>query len=146
MSKLNFDKTLSVILIIVLIIAVAATIYIIVFPQPGEKFTEFYILGSNGKAGDYPTNLTAGESGNVTIGIVNHEYANTTYQLKVVLNKTVLKDENITLANNEKKEIPFTFKPSTAGNNQKLEFLLYKLPDTAKVYRSVYLYLNVTSS
>jgi len=146
MSKLNFDKTLSVILIIVLIIAVAATIYIIVFPQPGEKFTEFYILGPNGKAGDYPTNLTAGESGNVTIGIVNHEYANTTYQLKVMLNKTVLKDENITLANNEKKEIPFTFKPSTAGNNQKLEFLLYKLPDTAKVYRSVYLYLNVTSS
>lgn len=143
MSKLNIDKPLSVILIIILIIAVAGTIYIILFPQPSEKFTEFYILGPNGKAGDYPTNLTAGESGNVTIGIVNHEYANTTYQLKVVLNQNVLKDENVTLANNEKKEIPFTFKPNTSGNNQKLEFLLYKLPDTQKVYRSLYLYLNV---
>ena len=143
MSKFNFDKPLSIILIIVLIIAVAATIYIVVFPQPGEKFTEFYILGANGKAADYPTNLTAGESGNVTIGIVNHEYTNTTYHLVVKINQTILEDENITLTNNEKKEIPFTFKLHE-GNNRKLEFLLYKLPDTQNVYRSLYMYINVT--
>ncbi len=146
MSKSKFDKPLSVILIIALIIAVAFTIYIVVFPQPGEKFTEFYILGPNGKASDYPTNLTMGENGNVTIGIVNHEYANVTYQLTVKLNQTILKDENITLANDEKKEIPFTFTPDKTGNNQTLEFLLYKLPDNTNVYRSLYLYLNVTSS
>ena len=145
MGKLNIDKTLSVILIIVLIAAVAATIYIVVFPQPGEKFTEFYILGPNGKAGDYPANLTMGESGNVIIGIVNHEYANTTYELNVKLNQALLKDENITLTNNEKKEIPFTFKPAATGNNQKLEFLLFKPPGNSTPYRSLYLYLNVTS-
>lgn len=71
MGKSNIDKTLSVILIIALIAAVAITIYIVVFPQPGEKFTEFYILGPNGKAGDYPSNLTVSESGNMIIGIVN---------------------------------------------------------------------------
>ncbi len=145
MGKLNIDKTLSVILIIVLIAAVAATIYIVVFPQPGEKFTEFYILGPNGKAGDYPANLIMGESGNVIIGVVNHEYANTTYELKVKLNQTLLKDENITLTNNEKKEIPFTFKPAATGKNQKLEFLLFKPPGNSTTYRSLYLYLNVTS-
>lgn len=142
MSKLNFDKTLSIVLIIVLIIAVAGTIFIILFPQSGEKFTEFYILGANGKAADYPSNLTAGENGNVTIGIINHEYTNATYQLIVKLNHNILKNESITLANDEKKEIPFTFKPAT-GNNQTLELLLYKLPDREKVYRSLYLYFNV---
>jgi Predicted membrane protein len=142
MSKFNLDKPLSIILIIALIIAVGATIYIVVFPQPSEKFTEFYILGPNGKAGDYPTNLTAGESGNLTIGIVNHEYANTTYQLLVKNNQTILKNENITLANNEKREIPLKFN-LPKGQNQKLEFLLYKLPNTQKIYRSLYMYVNV---
>lgn len=142
MSKFNLDKPLSIILIIALIIAVAATIYIVVFPQPGEKFTEFYILGPNGKAGDYPTNLSAGESGNITIGIVNHEYANTTYLLMVKNNRTILKDENITLTNNEQKEIPFKF--NLPKGNQNVKFLLYKLPDTQNVYRSLNLNLSVS--
>jgi uncharacterized membrane protein len=142
MSKFNLDKPLSIILIIALIIAVVATIYIVVFPQPGEKFTEFYILGPNGKAGDYPTNLTASESGNMIIGIVNHEYANTTYQLVVKNNQTILKNESITLTNSEQKEIPFKF--NLPSGNQNVKFLLYKLPDTQNVYRSLNLNVSVT--
>lgn len=144
MSKLSLDKTLSTILVIILIIAVVATVYIIVFPQPGEKFTEFYILGPDGKAGDYPTNLTAGDSGNVIIGIVNHENVDTTYKLTVKLNQNILKNEDITLKNSEKKEIPFKFTPTRTGTNQTLEFLLYKLPDNSTVYRSLHLYIDVT--
>jgi len=143
MSNLNIDKSLSVILIIVLILLIAGTIKIIVFPQPSEKFTEFYILGPNGNASDYPTNLTAGESGNVTIGIVNHEYTNTTYRLIIKINQTILKNETITLSDNEKKEIPFTFKPTAAWNNQKIEFLLFKPPGNSTAYRSLYLLMNV---
>ncbi|OEC88448.1 MULTISPECIES: DUF1616 domain-containing protein [Methanobacterium] len=142
MSKFNLDKPISIILIIALIIAVVATIYIAVFPQPGEKFTEFYILGPNEKAGDYPTNLTAGESGNMIIGIVNHEYANTTYQLVVKNNQTILKNESITLTNSEQKEIPFKF--NLPAGNQNVKFLLYKLPDTQNVYRSLNLNVSVT--
>ena len=37
------------------------TVYVIVTPKEGEKFTEFYVLGSGGKAEDYPTNLKVGE-------------------------------------------------------------------------------------
>ncbi len=141
MSKFNLDKPLSIILIIALIIAVVATIYIVVFPQPGEKFTEFYILGANGKAGDYPTNLTAGESGNITIGIVNHEYTDTKYRLVVKNNRNILKTENITLTSNEQKEIPFQFK--LPAGNQSVKLVLYKLPDTQNVYRSLDLNVNV---
>ncbi len=40
----------------------------------GERFTEFYILGLEGKADNYPDELTVGEEGRVILGIVNHEH------------------------------------------------------------------------
>lgn len=143
MKKLNIDRTITIILAIILIISILATLYIIVVPQQGEKFTEFYILGPSEKAGGYPTNLTLGESGNVIVGIVNHEYANTTYKLMVTLNNKTLKEEKIILANNEKLEIPFNFTAARTGDNQELKFLLYKLPDENNVYRSLHLFVNV---
>ncbi|MBI5680711.1 MAG: DUF1616 domain-containing protein [Methanobacterium sp.] len=143
MKKFNIDKTITKILAIILIISILATIYIIVVPQQGEKFTEFYILGPDEKAGGYPTNLTLGESGNVIVGVVNHEYTTTTYKLMITLNNKTLKDENITLANNEKREIPFKFTAARTGVNQELKFLLYKLPDNSTVYRSLHLFVSV---
>lgn len=140
---MNFDKKISIILIIILIAAAAATIYLIVNPNPGEKFTEFYILGSNGKASDYPTNLTVGETGKVIVGIINHEQSTTSYNLIIKLNNQTVQNETITLLNNEKKEIPVTFKVSSA-NKAQLDFLLYKLPDTNTVYRSLNLNVNVS--
>jgi len=38
-----------------------------------EPFTEFYILGPEGKADNYPTDYVLGENGTVIVGIVNHE-------------------------------------------------------------------------
>jgi uncharacterized membrane protein len=139
---MNFDKKVSSILIILLVVAVIGTVYLIINPNPGQKFTEFYILGSGGKAGNYPTNLTLNENGNVTIGIVNHEQSTTNYNLLIKLNGTTIQSENLTLQNNETKMVPFTFNATKAGNNQTLEFQLYKLPDN-QVYRSLDLYLNV---
>jgi uncharacterized membrane protein len=140
---MNFDKKVSSILIILLVVAVSATVYIILNPVPGETFTEFYILGAGDKAGNYPTNLNVSEIGNVTIGIVNHEQATTSYNLIVALNNVTIKNENYTLLNNETKRIPFSFMANKSGNNQTLEFKLYKLPDNNTVYRYVNLYLNI---
>ena len=140
---MNFDRKISIVLIIILIAAVMATVYIIINPNPGEKFTEFYILGQDGKAGNYPTNLTAGQTGNITVGIVNHEQSTTTYNLLIKLNNETLKNESVTLLNNEKKEVSFSFTASE-GKNQKLDFLLYKLPDNDNIYRSLYLEVDVS--
>jgi len=138
------EKILSIILIISIILAISTTVYIIVKPKQGEKFTEFYILGPDGKASNYPTNLTNGNVGRVIIGVVNHEYATTNYKLLVKVGNRTLKNDTFTLKNGEKKEIPFNF---TAGNNgqKKMQFLLYKLPDQEKAYRSLHLWLNITS-
>ena len=139
----KLDKILSIILIISIILAISATIYIIVTPKEGEKFTEFYILGAGGKASDYPTNLTIGQSGTIIVGIVNHEYSNVTYNLLVKFNGTTVTSKNITLTNGQKWEEPLTFNASTLGKNQKLELLLYKLPDQDKAYRSLHLWVDV---
>ena len=87
-------KVLSVILVLSILLAVGATGYIIVKPKVGESFTEFYILGADGKASGYPTNLTSGESGNLIIGIVNHENKNATYHLVVTSDGVVQTDRD----------------------------------------------------
>jgi uncharacterized membrane protein len=96
----KIDRILSVILIISIILAISMTVYVILTPKEGEKFTEFYVLGPNGTASDYPTNLKVGEEGEVIIGIVNHEYANITYQLEVRLNGTVIGEKSLRLSPN----------------------------------------------
>ena len=93
-SKL--DKLLSIILILTLVLAIATTAYIIVKPKEGEKFTEFYILGPNGKASDYPTNLTMGQTGKLFMGVVNHEYSTMNYEVVVKLQGKVLSTEKLT--------------------------------------------------
>ena len=63
-------------------------------------------MGPNGTAADYPTNMTAGETGSVTIGIVNHEYQPVNYQLVIKSGGTIIKQQNVTLNNTPKLEIP----------------------------------------
>jgi uncharacterized membrane protein len=140
---MNFDKKVSSIIIVLLLFAVVAVAYIIVNPSPNERFTELYILGANNQAGDYPTNISLNEAGNVTIGIVNHEDRTTSYNLITSLNGVAISNQNYTLENNETKNISFSFTPTTTGNNQTLTFNLYKLPNNGTVYRSVFLHINV---
>jgi uncharacterized membrane protein len=138
----KIDKVLSVILIVSIVLAVSMVIYVIVTPKQGEKFTEFYILGPGGTASEYPTELNVGEGGEVIIGIVNHEYANVTYRMEVWLTGETISEERVMLAHNETWERPFTFKARSAGEDQKLEFLLFK-EDLEEVYRSLHLWVDV---
>ncbi|MEM4525115.1 MAG: DUF1616 domain-containing protein [Methanothermobacter sp.] len=141
---LKKNQMISLIIFIILISMIGATINTVILnPVPSEKFTEFYILGPTGKAYDYPTNLKIGETGEVIIGVVNHEYQTTKYRIIVKIGEEVMDNTTITLKNGEKWEKRFKFTPTEAGDNQKLQFLLYRLPDEEKVYRSLHLFVNV---
>jgi len=74
-----WDKTLSIILVVTVLGALGVMGYVIATPKVGEKFTEFYILGQEGNAGSYPSELTVGEEGRVIAGIVNNEYETVGY-------------------------------------------------------------------
>lgn len=60
------------ILAVALVISMSGVIYIAMIPyEEPDPSTEFYILGPEGEASDYPDNLTVGESGELIVGIVN---------------------------------------------------------------------------
>lgn len=144
-DKSRLDKALTVILIITIIISISALIYVIVTPKQGEKFTEFYILGPGGKAYDYPTNVSAGNKSTVIVGVVNHEYANVNYTMMLSLDNTTFMTQNLTLQDNQTREQEVNYVLSKPGNEQKLEFLLFKESNFTAPYRDLHLWVNVTS-
>jgi len=141
-SGSRIDKILSALLIISIIAALVTLVYVIVTPKVGEKFTEFYILGLEGKAADYPTEYVLGESKEVIMGVVNHEYEDVEYTFKLKLQDNILYEESFKLNNEEKLEKKIEIKPDTTGENMKLQFLLFK---NGEQYRDLHLWINVES-
>jgi len=89
-AKRGLGKLLAVALLVGVVVVGGVAVYLFLAPKTGEKFTEFYLLGSNGQLADYPTNLTLGENGTVVLGVVNHEGENVTYKIVITLdNQTV---------------------------------------------------------
>lgn len=137
------NTVVTAILFACLIAAIGGTIYIAVTPHVGERFTEFYILGSSGRAYDYPTNLTLGESGTVIIGIANHEYEDVSYRIVITLdNETIGVVDNIRLKHEEVWQQNYTFTPEKTGERMKLEFLLYR-EGIEEPYRTLHLWVTV---
>lgn len=139
----RIDRILTVILVISIVAALFMLVYVIVTPKQGEKFTEFYILGTGGKAEGYPTNLTAGKTSAVIVGIVNHEYEPVNYTLRVKLSEDVLKEQKIQTAHNQTWEQQVNFTPLRAGIGIKLQFLLYRDDNLTQPYRDTHLWVNV---
>ncbi len=82
-SASALGRWLSVTLAVFVLAAVAALIYTLLSPPPKDAFTEFYILGTGGKAADYPTQLKVGEEANLIVGIINHEKEETSYRIEI---------------------------------------------------------------
>ncbi len=145
-SGSKLDKALSVILAVSILGTIAVLIYVVAFPKVGEKFTEFYILGLGGKAIDYPKELTVGESGKVIVGIVNHEQKTTRYRIEVRINGTKKNEVGPVVLDNEGKwENTLSFIPDTVGDNEKVEFFLYKDNDTEPPAEQLHLWIDVKS-
>jgi uncharacterized membrane protein len=143
MDKL-IDKVLTVILLTALVACVSLTVYIIITPKIGERFTEFYILGPEGKAANYPTKLKLGQNGTVIIGISNHEYRTMNYTIVVKFGNVTIWEKRITLNHNETWEYPFTFKAIEKGKRIKIEFLLFVDENFTSPYRELHLWLDVS--
>jgi len=143
LGQSDLDKSLSIILIASIISSTAIFTYVLVTPKTGERFTEFYLLGPNGTASSYPTDLKVGGDEKVIIGIVNQEYENVTYCLEINFNGSLIHEKHFFLIETEKREISFTFKATEKGENQKLEFLLYK-DQQREAYRTLHLWVRVT--
>jgi uncharacterized membrane protein len=151
----TFDRVLTIVLILAILGVTGTLAYTVAKPRVGERFTEFYLLGINGKADRYPKLLTCnggqvtsvtyeeGDSdvvvsetyGRIVLAIVNREHHEETYRVEVLCNgqrlslrigdATVDELGPIVLLHEEKWEQEIGFAPSGLGDGQKIEFLLY---------------------
>jgi uncharacterized membrane protein len=135
----RLDRWLSVLLLLSIVAAVGTTAFVVFVPKEGEHFSEFYLLGANGKAADYPTAFNATDPQWVTVGVSNHEYRDVAYTVETHaynqtfdpatntsrIDRTLLLDRySVTLPHNQTDERRVDFTVPDAGYN-KLEFLLF---------------------
>ncbi len=144
-KEYNFRNLLNWGLVVSLLLVVFAGVYAVATPVPPEKFTEFYLLGTDGYGADYPYQVTPGEETEVTVGIVNHEHARTKYRLELELDNNLIYTEGpISLTHGEswEKGIPFT--TDMPENRTKAEFILYKVGKHGDVpYRTLFIWMDV---
>jgi uncharacterized membrane protein len=149
-SEPEMDRVLTILLVLSIVLSITTFIYVVMTPKQGEHFTEFYILGPEGKADNYTTKYVLGESGTVTVGIVNNEYRPVNYTMELRLeNRSLPLPENqkhISLAHNETWEKPVTFTPTSEGKDMKLEFLLFNETVGSIPYRELHLWIDVSTN
>ena len=138
-------KILNKLLFVVLALAVLGTVVALIFfitAPPVNKFTEFYILGMQDKAMNYPERLKIGEDTSLTLGIINQEQTEVSYRVEIRIDGILIEDIGpVTLEANEKREQKITFALDNLGDNQKVEFLLYK-QGQSDVYESLHLLVD----
>jgi uncharacterized membrane protein len=122
--------------------AIGATA-IIVTPKPGEKLTEFYILGPEGLAENYPREVLVSSPVTVTMGIVNDEGMTAHYRVEVYHEQRLIGQAGpFHLPAGTRYEGVLSFVPTVAGNDIKIDILLYRLPGK-EPYRSLRLWMKV---
>lgn len=143
-GKSTLDKVLSVVLVAAILGAIGIVGYVIATPKVGEEFTEFYIVGPEGKATDYPRQLVVGEKGRVVVGIVSHERETTSYRVGVRIDGVTQSETGpIVLEPEEKWEEEVSFVSQMVGGGQKVEFLIYKDGGTEPYLETLHLWVDV---
>lgn len=134
---------LAIILALAILGTLGSLTYVIAKPKAGERFTEFYMLGLDGKAEGYPQEITLGDEAKVELGIVNEEGEPVVYRIEITINGEKTKDiGHINLDDGQRWEGEIGFQAIKAGRAQLAEFLLYK-EGVSEAYRSLYLWVDV---
>ncbi|MBN2097992.1 MAG: DUF1616 domain-containing protein [Dehalococcoidia bacterium] len=137
------DRAFMAVLVVAMAAAVAGLAYVATHPGSEQEFTEFYLLGPSGLAEDYPSEIVLGASAHVIVGVTNHEGQDITYQVRISLGGTDLRTtDGIVLHNGENWEDQVVLAPTKAGDNQKVEFLLYR-DGESEAYQELYLWIDV---
>ena len=148
MAAMNkFDKFLYVLLIVVVIASLVSIGYVVAKPKQDENFTEFYILGPEGKAENYPYEILLGDSADIIVTIINYEHKPASYLVEITIDGS----ENTgidfgTLVHEEKREKEVGFTSPVLGNNQKVAFYLYQNDADDPYFDSpLHLYVDVVT-
>jgi uncharacterized membrane protein len=121
------NKALIILLVVALVASIGSIVYFANMPKLGDRFTEFYILGPEGKANNYPKEIVLGESAEIFIGIVNHEGKPVSYRVVLAIDGVLNREVHVgMLSDGAEWEEKISFIPKQSGKQQKLELNLYK--------------------
>jgi len=139
------DTIVIVIVIIAIVIGVGLLSFIAMNP-PSEKYSELFILDSNGTTDNYPTDLDVNESASIIINVVCHEDEDTDYQVVVTLEtqnngNITLEELDFSLENKEKWENILNFSVNESGLFR-LNITLFK-GNEEDAYASNHLWIDV---
>lgn len=144
----QLPRALTWVLAIAVLASLVGVLYIAVTPQQTtDPYTEFYILGTDGNASNYPTNLSVGETGTLIVGISNHEHRTVTYTVLFRFENRTAASRTVTVNDDETWEDEVSFTPQSTGRKP-LRILLYKgenADPSQDAYRSLRLWVNVSN-
>jgi uncharacterized membrane protein len=130
-----------------LFVAAAAVSGVLVSREvPDDKFTEFYLLDSQGSSEEYPREAQAGEPVEFLLGIANREGVASQYTIVAVLegDQPLGKTGPVTVEDGTIWEGSMTVSIPEAGKGQKVEFLLERT-GSPWPYRTLRVWMNVNS-
>jgi len=155
---------LTIVLAGSIVLAFGTLAYLVLQPPPGEPFTEFYILGSDGSASVHPIRLNASEESRFLLGIANHEAMRVSYIVRVdlvgvktfynatamayetiELNRTTWSWLNVTLGDGQSWTELYIVSIPTVGDWE-VQFLLFKNGAIAAPYRQLRLVIQVVKT
>ena len=137
------NRVVYIILSVILATAFVTAFSILATPKPAERFTEFYILGQERLAEDYPREMIMGQILTITTGITNREGITSTYSIQIKSNDQVIGQAGpITLENKATWEQAVEFTVAKVGDDQQITFILNREGQPAP-YRTLQLWINV---
>ncbi len=117
-TRRRLRRLLTGVLLVALVASAAGVAYVASTPDQGDAYTEFYLLGADGVAGDYPTELSTGEAGEFIVGITNNEHTQQTYTVAVVDRAVITEDRTVELGAGETWEEEFAVSFDEPGSHE----------------------------
>jgi uncharacterized membrane protein len=152
-AQLKQDQRMYLTLLGIVSLALIAVSWVFLVPSPASFITEFYILGPDGLAENFPREAAIGDMLTVTMGITNKEGEDHEYYIEVWEEDPL--DENhrsqvgdlskFTLQSGQNIEFPIHWSMLWAGDDQIVDFLLF-IDNQPEPYRNIRLWLNVTEA
>jgi len=144
----TFESRLSQGLFVLVCFAGLVVLYIAAGPAPqtaGEEFTELYVLGPNGTAEDYPSDVTPGEEAMLTVGVENHESGSRQYRLVLQWNDSLEVERQLQIAYGATWQRRVEITAPQREGSYRLRILLYRNSQATdeSPYRRLYLTVKV---
>lgn len=150
------EKIIAAILIVLIFLASICIIVLVIYPKEQKASTEFYILGKDQTASNYPSEFTNNSYQNLSYGIVNHEGEETEFLVVLTLIhknnvSSTTRTGPIIFPNNESNielvegnSIGFIF--SLPDNNERISEISFKINNTGTYKLQILLYENTSNN